>query len=90
MCLSAFPGARAVCAGSEEARALIKEQAWYRDASLTALGDVQPDGVQMRATRLDFFPQTSEESLCPLPSPLSSNSRVWAKKNKQKKLNLLD
>lgn len=56
MCLSAFPGARAVCAGSEEARALIKEQAWYRDASLTALGDVQPDGVQMRATRLDFFP----------------------------------
>lgn len=50
MCLSTFPGARAVCAGSEEARALIKEQAWYRDASLTALGDVQPDGVQMRAT----------------------------------------
>lgn len=38
VCLSAFPGARTVCAGSEEARALIKEQAWYRDASLTAWG----------------------------------------------------
>lgn len=38
VCLSAFPGARSVCAGSEEAEALIKEQAWYRDASLTAWG----------------------------------------------------
>lgn len=38
VCLSAFPGARSVCAGSEEAKALIKEQAWYRDASLTAWG----------------------------------------------------
>lgn len=36
--LSAFPGARSVCAGSEEAEALIKEQAWYRDASLIAWG----------------------------------------------------
>lgn len=36
--LSAFPGARSVCAGSKEAEALIKEQAWYRDASLTAWG----------------------------------------------------
>lgn len=38
VCLSAFPGALSVCAGSEEAEALIKEQAWYRDASLTAWG----------------------------------------------------
>lgn len=38
VCLSAFPGARSVCAGSEEAEALIKEQAWYRDASLIAWG----------------------------------------------------
>lgn len=38
VCLSAFPRARSVCAGSEEAEALIKEQAWYRDASLTAWG----------------------------------------------------
>lgn len=38
VCLSVFPGACFVCAGSEEAGALIKEQAWYRDASLTAWG----------------------------------------------------
>ena len=40
MCVtpSVFPGAHFVCAGSEEAEALIKEQAWYRDASLTAWG----------------------------------------------------
>lgn len=38
VCLSAFPGARSVCAGSEEARALIKEDGWYMDASLRACG----------------------------------------------------
>lgn len=36
--LSVFPGAHSVCAGSEEADALIKEQAWCRDASLPAWG----------------------------------------------------
>lgn len=34
----AFPGARTVCAGSEEAEALIKKQAWYMDANLPAWG----------------------------------------------------
>lgn len=38
VCLSAFPGARFVRTGSKEAEALIKERAWYRDASLTAWG----------------------------------------------------
>lgn len=37
-CVSVFPGACTVCAGSEEAKALIKEHAWYRDTSLTAWG----------------------------------------------------
>lgn len=36
--LSAFPGAHSVCTGSEEAKALIKKQAWYKDASATAGG----------------------------------------------------
>lgn len=54
---SAFPGAHFVCDGSEEEEALIKGLAGYRDARLTAPGDKQPDGVQMRATRLDLFLQ---------------------------------
>lgn len=82
VCLSAFPGARSACAGSQEAKALIKEPGWYWDASLSACGTHSLMGSRWKPPD---WTSSSKPAACWCTNPVRSSSsfsprvylRIW-------------